>query len=130
VARFASLAPDGIIAPDFEIQADNWPILVQDTPFTGMTKETLGDSIPGSANNIHQAYHRQRAEGRPPFLAVRSAFQKPGFLADVYAQAQADDLAGLIQDDSGATSHPNYTLVDPYTFFALLEIWLISETER
>ena len=123
IARFAKLAPDGIISPDFEI-VEAWPRLVGKTPFTGMTKETLGDSVPGSAENVHVAYRRLLAEDRPPFLAIRSSFQSPKFLADVYAQIQADDVAGEIVGDDGAVLHPNYILVDPYTFFALLEIKL------
>lgn len=123
IARFANLAPHGVISPDFEI-VDTWPRLVENTPFTGMTKETLGDSVPGSAVNIHNAYQRFRAENRPPFLAIRSSFQTPQFLGEVYKAIRQQDQAGEIVTPDGAILHPDYTLVDPYTFFTLLKIHL------
>jgi hypothetical protein len=123
VQRFAKIAPDGIIAPDFEIVVE-WPLLVNDTPYIGMTRETLGDSVEGSAQVAHLAYRQALAEGRPPFLVLRSSFQTPHFLAQVYNQMRTDDVNDRIVVEAGTALHPHYTLVDPYTFFALLKIRL------
>ncbi|MEM7034130.1 MAG: hypothetical protein AAF629_31605, partial [Chloroflexota bacterium] len=123
VNRFTSIAPNGIIAPEFEL-VTHWPILLNETPFTGMARETVGDHIQGSANVIHTVYQRNLAQGRPPFLAIRSSFQQPVFLHHVYNQIRSDDEQGVIIAENGDVLHPNYTLVDPYTFFALLKVWL------
>jgi len=123
VARFARIAPVGVISPDFEIEG-NYPRLVNGTPYTGMTKDTLGDSVPGSAQVLHQAYRQALVEKAPPFIAVRSAFQTPNFLRQVVELAQQQDAAGEIAADDGSVLHPHYTVVDPLTFFALLKIWL------
>jgi len=87
----------------------------------GIPKETLGDSVAGRAQNAHAVYRRYRREGRPPFLVLRSSFQSPQFLVDVFAEMQRQDAAGEVLSDTGAVLHPNYRLLDPYTFFALLE---------
>lgn len=120
--RFTAIAPAGIVSPDFEIEGD-WPRLLDGgTPYTGMVRQTLGDSVAGSAANLHAAYRQTLADGRDPFIVIRSSFQTPAFLADVIATAQAQDAAGEVFSDDGAIIHPRYTLVDPATFFALLKI--------
>jgi hypothetical protein len=123
VERFARITTNGIISPDFEIVID-WPTLFGATPYTGMARETLGDSVELSALKIHDAYKVALTAGQPPFLAFRSSFQTPGFLAQVYDRMQTDDSGGQIRTDAGTVLHPNYKLVDPYTFFALLKIAL------
>ncbi len=129
VARFAKIAPDGIAEPYYEIEG-NWPRLVGSTPYIGIPKETLGDSVADSAQNAHTVYRRNQAEGRPPFLVFRSAFQSPQFLADVFAEMQRQDVAGEVLSETGEVLHPNYRLLDPYTFFALLEQRLRSSRSR
>lgn len=123
VARYAKLAPDGIIAPDFEIEGDA-PRLVNGTPYLGMQNATFGDSVPASAAALHQAYFDTLATGKPPFIAVRSAFQTPSFLKGVINFAQTQDSTGDIIAPDGAVVHPRYTVVDPQTFFALLKVAL------
>jgi hypothetical protein len=130
VERFAGIAPDGIISPDFEIVV-KWPRLVNGAPYTGMEEATLGDSVADSAHNVHTAYRRALAEGRPPFLAFRSSFQRPDFLAQVYARMQADDAGNhILAEDGSVVLHPAYVLVDPHTFFALLKIRLQEATTQ
>ena len=74
---------------------------------------------------VHTAYRRTVIEQqRPPFLVFRSAFQSPTFLWGTRDRIQAQDAAGQILDDTGQVLHPNYTVVDPYTFFALLRRWV------
>jgi hypothetical protein len=123
VARFAQIAPDGIISPDFEIVID-WPTLIDGTPYMGMAEATLGDSVELSAQKVHSAYQEAVAANRPPFLAFRASFQRPDFLAQVYEQMQADDAAGQVRTADGTTLHPNYVLLDPDRFFALLKVAL------
>jgi len=95
VARFAKIAPDGIAEPYYEIEGA-WPRLVGGAPYIGVPKETLGDSVAGSAQNAHAVYRRNQTEGRPPFLVFRSSFQSPKFLAEVFAEMQRQDAAGEI----------------------------------
>ena len=104
----------------------DWPTLIEGTPYTGMAEQTLGDWVEGSAQNVHLAYREALLEDRLPFLALRSSFQKPQFLAQVYTQMQADDAQDRIVGDDGQVLHPNYRLVDPGTFFALLKIALTT----
>jgi hypothetical protein len=124
-ARFAKIAPHGLISPDFEIEGD-WPRLVNGAPYIGMEKETLGDSVVDSARKVHTAYQQLVADDRPPFLVFRTSFQSPEFLAQVYEEMQAQDTTGQVRSEKSEILPPNYTLVDPYTFFALLKIWLNS----
>ncbi len=121
--RFARLTSDGIISPDYETPQDQWPLLVEGTPYTAMIRDTLGDSVPTSAQNIHKAYQDNIFNARPPFIAVRSSFQSPTFLHQVYVEIQANDRDNQITTPIGTPLHPNYMLVDPYTFFSLLRIW-------
>ncbi|MCP4707165.1 MAG: hypothetical protein GY869_00955, partial [Planctomycetes bacterium] len=51
-------------------------------------------------------------------------FQSPTFLWGTRDRIQAHDAEGRILADNGDVLHPNYTVVDPYTFFFLLEKWL------
>jgi hypothetical protein len=90
-----------------------------------MATEVLAGTPDVAATAVHSAYHRVVVEqGRPPFLAFRSSFQSSTFLWGVQDRLQAQDAAGQIQGDNGEVLHPNYTVVDPYTFFFLLERWL------
>ncbi len=123
VARYAKLAPVGVISPDYEIEGD-FPRLVDGVPYTAMARATFGDSVPGSAAALHQLYFDAGTAGKPPFIAVRSAFQTPSFLRDVIAFAQMEDAAGEIISPDGTIAHPHYTVVDPLTFFTLLKVAL------
>jgi hypothetical protein len=121
---FTLLAPVGLITPDFEID-EPWPRLQWGTPLTAVASETLAGTPDVAAEAVHSAYRRVVLEqGRPPFLVFRSAFQSPTFLWGVRDRIQAHDGEGRILSKTGAVLHPNYTVVDPYTFFLLLDRWL------
>ncbi|MBE7470982.1 MAG: hypothetical protein HS114_17740 [Anaerolineales bacterium] len=121
---FTFLAPAGILTPDYEID-EPWPRLQLGTPLSAVATETLAGTPDVAAEAVHQAYRRVVLEqGRPPFLAFRSSFQSATFLWGVRDRLQAQDSAGQILGENGEVLHPNYTVVDPYTFFALLERWL------
>jgi hypothetical protein len=121
---FTFLAPRGILTPDYEID-EPWPRLQLGTPLSAMATETLAGTPDVAAEAIHNAYRRTVLEqGRPPFLAFRSSFQSATFLWGVRDRLQAQEAAGRLLGNSGEVIHPNYTVVDPYTFFALLERWL------
>ena len=108
VSRYAKVAPHGIISPDFEIEGAA-PRLVDDTPYIGIEKETLGDFVPDSASILIRADQNLRDAGKPPFVVLRSAFQKPAFLKAVIENAQSRE-------------ENKYVVLDPETFFALLKI--------
>lgn len=118
---YTFLAPAGLLTPDFEID-EPWPRSQFGTPLTAIASEALAGTPDVAAIAVHTAYRRTVLEQqRPPFLVFRSAFQSPTFLWGTRDRIQAQDAAGEILDDSGQVILPNYTVVDPYTFFALLE---------
>ncbi|MFQ5610507.1 MAG: GxGYxYP domain-containing protein [Anaerolineae bacterium] len=120
---FTFLTPAGILTPDFETD-EPWPRLQRETPLSAMAGATLSGDPGLAAEAIHATYRRNLAEDRPPFLAFRSSFQSVSLLWDVQNRLQADDAAGRVTTEAGQVLHPNYTVVDPYTFFALLKVWL------
>ena len=121
---FTFLTPKGILTPDFEID-EPWPRLQLGTPLSAIATETLAGTPDVAAQAVHSAYRRiVLTEGRPPFLAFRSSFQSATFLWGVRDRLQAQDATEQILGKNGEVLHPNYTVVDPYTFFALLERWL------
>ncbi len=121
---FTLIAPVGLLTPDFETD-EPWPRLQWRTPLSAVATESLAGTPDVAAEAVHNAYRRTvLAEGRPPFLAFRSAFQSPTFLWGVRDRIQAHDAEGRILANDGEVLHPNYTVVDPYTFFFLLERWL------
>lgn len=121
---FTFLTPAGILTPDYEID-EPWPRLQLGTPLSAMATETLAGTPDVAAEAVHSAYRRVVLEqGRPPFLAFRSSFQSATFLWGVRDRLQAQEAAGQVKGNQGETLHPNYTVVDPYTFFFLLERWL------
>jgi hypothetical protein len=127
---FTFLTPKGILTPDFEID-EPWPRLQLGTPLSAVATETLAGTPDVAAAAVHNAYRRiVLTEGRPPFLAFRSSFQSATFLWGVRDRLRAQDAEGLIGGNSGEVLHPNYTVVDPYTFFALLESWLARPPTR
>lgn len=118
---FTFLAPVGILTPDYEID-EPWPRLQLGTPLSAIATEALAGTPDVAAEAVHNAYRRVvLTEGRPPFLAFRSSFQAATFLWGVRDRLEAQDKAGQILGSSGEVLHPNYTVVDPGTFFALLE---------
>jgi len=121
---FTRLAPVGLLTPDYEID-EPWPRLQWDTPLTAIATEALAGTPDVAAVAVHTAYRRTvLTQGRPPFLVFRSAFQSPTFMWGVRDRIQAQDRADQILAEDGQVLHPNYSVVDPYTFFFLLERWL------
>ncbi|MCL4302002.1 MAG: hypothetical protein KJ077_40285 [Anaerolineae bacterium] len=121
---FTFLTPAGILTPDYEID-EPWPRLQLGTPLSAVATETLAGTPDVAAQAVHSAYQRVvREQQRPPFLAFRSSFQSATFLWAVRDRMEAQDEAGQIMASHGEVLHPNYRVVDPYTFFFLLERWL------
>jgi hypothetical protein len=120
---FSLLAPVGLLTPDFETD-EPWPRRHLGVPLTAMQTETLADTPELAAEAIHAAYRRNLARYRPPFLAFRSSFLSATFLWGVRDRLQVHQAEGRITASDGTLLHPNYTVVDPYTFFFLLERWL------
>jgi hypothetical protein len=99
--------------------------LQQNTPLTTLATEALAGTPDVAAEAIHTAYERVvLEEKRPPFLAFRSSFQSSTFLWGTRDRLQAFEAEGHFRDETGAILHPNYTVVDPYTFFFLLKRYL------
>jgi hypothetical protein len=127
---FTFLTPVGILTPDYEID-EPWPRLQLGTPLTAVATDTLAGPPDVAAEAVHNAYRRLVLEqGRPPFLAFRSAFQSATFLWGVRDRMQAQERAEQFLGKNGEVLHPNYTVVDPYTFFALLKRWLEQAPAR
>ncbi|MCB0170733.1 MAG: hypothetical protein KDJ97_09300 [Anaerolineae bacterium] len=124
LSAFTFLAPVGILSPDYQTD-EPWPRLQWDTPIATLPTETLFGNPDIGAEAIHTIYKRTvLTEGRPPFLAVRAAFQSPSLLWGVQEQLQAHQAEERITNDEGDILQPNYTVVDPYTFFFLLKRYL------
>ena len=82
----------------------------------------MADTPDLAAEAIHTVYKRAvLEEGRPPFLALRSAFQSPTFLWGTDRQLQPFEAEGRFTDFEGNPVYPGYIVVDPYTFFFLLQ---------
>jgi hypothetical protein len=121
---FTFLTPAGLLTPDFEVD-EPWPRLQLGTPLSTLASEALAGTPDVAAQAVHNAYRRVVLEqGRPPFLAFRSSFQSATFLWGVRDRLQAQEAAGQLTGLNGEIVQPNYTVVDPYTFFFLLERWL------
>jgi hypothetical protein len=122
---FTLLAPIGILSPDYQTD-EPWPRLQRGTtPVSAIPPEALHGTPDIAAEAIHTVYKRSvLEEGRPPFLVFRSAFQATTFLWGARDRLQAHEAEGQIMGDDGQVLHPNYTVVDPYTFFFLLKRWL------
>lgn len=124
LTAFTFVTPTGILSPDYQTD-EPWPRLHWGTPVSGLPAETLFGTPDIAADAIHTIYKRTVIdEGRPPFLAVRAAFQSTTLFWEVDERLQTHQLEGRIVDDEGNLLQPNYTVVDPYTFFFLLERWL------
>ncbi len=124
---FTLLAPIGILSPDYQTD-EPWPRLQRDTPVSTLPTETLAGTPDVAAEAVHTVYRRTvLEEGRPPFLAFRSSFQSATFLWGTRDRMQAHQDEGRILGNNGEVLQPNYTVVDPYTFFFLLERWLEEE---
>ena len=123
ISAFTYITPKGILSLD--IQTDEpYPRFQNDTPLAAIGIDALGGSPDSSAELIHRIYLKNMSEGRPPFLAFRSTFLSTNFVWHVRERLNVHDAEGRIIDENGEVIHPNYTVVDPYTFFALLERWL------
>jgi hypothetical protein len=117
---FTFLTPVGILTPDYEID-EPWPRRQLGTPLSALATETLAGTPDVAAEAVNSAYRRVvLKQGRPPFLAFRSSFQSANFLWGVRDCLQAQEAAGRITGPDGQVVQPNYTVVDPYTFFFLL----------
>jgi hypothetical protein len=126
---FTLIAPVGLLTLDFETD-EPWPRLQWDTPLSAIASEALAGTPDVAAEAVHHVYRRTVIEeGRAPFLVFRSAFQSPTLLWGARDRIQAHDAAGLILAEDGTVLHPNYTVVDPYTFFFLMRRWLETETQ-
>lgn len=121
LAAYTFLAPVGILSPDYQTD-EPWPRLQWGTPVSALPTETLFDDPDIAADAVDSIYKRAVVdEGRPPFLAVRSAFQPTTLLWEVQNRLE---VGGRIVPHEGEALQPNYTVVDPYTFFFLLKRWL------
>ncbi len=124
IDAYTLLAPQGILVPDFEAD-EPWPRLQWGVPLTTLASEALFGTPEIGAQAVHTVYKRVvLEEGRPPFLAFRSAFQSSSLLWGIREQMQAHQAEGSITDENGQVIHPNYEVVDPYTFFFLVERYL------
>jgi hypothetical protein len=121
---FTFLTPVGILSPDYQTD-EPWPRLQRGTPVSAIPPEALFGTPDIAAEAVHTVYKRTvLTEGRPPFLVFRSAFQSTTFLWGVRDRILAHEAEGRIVADDGRVLQPNYTVVDPYTFFFLLKRWL------
>lgn len=120
IDAFTYITPVGILSID--IQTDEpWPRFQNGVPLSTIPILAFGGTPDSSADLVHQIYRRDVLEGgRPPFLVFRSTFLSTSFLWEVRERLQAHEAEGRVVDNQGNVIQPNYTVVDPYTFFFLL----------
>jgi hypothetical protein len=75
-------------------------------------------------HNSYKVYLSSHSANEPKFLIFRSTSYGPDFLWEVTQRLQADDVGGLVRDENGLVLHPDYQVVDPYTFFYLMRVYL------
>jgi hypothetical protein len=123
---FTWLTPKGILSP--QIQTDEpWPRLQGRTPVSAIPNESLAGTPDVAAQAIHTVYQRTvLREGRPPFIAMRSAFQSPTFLWGTRDRLYTFEAEGRFTDLNGNPIQPNYEVVSPPVFFALLRQYLAT----
>jgi hypothetical protein len=122
---FTWLTPKGIFSP--EIQTDEpWPRLQGRTPVSALpANESLAGTPDVAADAIHTVYQRAvLEEGRPPFIAMRSAFQSPTFLWGTRDRLYTFEAEGRFTDLDGTPIQPGYQVVSPPVFLALLKLYL------
>jgi hypothetical protein len=121
---FTFLTPVGILSPDYQTD-EPWPRLQRSTPLSALPPEALAGTPDLAAEAVHAIYKRTVLdEGRPPFLPIRSSFQSASFLWGTRDRMQAHQADRRILTDDGDVLQPNYTVVDPYSFFFLMKRWL------
>ena len=127
-ALFTRLAGDGVVFDRGSLDG-RWPRLFQGVPLTVHWSIGAGATAneETAAADIHRAYFEYIARngaGGPVFLFFRSTWHGPDFLSKALELARADDAAGRVAGPDGAVYHPDYQIVDPYTFFYLLRLHL------
>ncbi len=130
---YLPLAGDGIAFYYWGLEKD-YPRLFEGVPLTKHWLEAWGmaTSLDWAVDNVHNSYFdhvEKRGAEQPAFLIFRTAWTKPSFLWEVTQRVQEDDRLGMIVGASGTEYHPNYTVVDPYTFFYLMRTHLGGENK-
>jgi hypothetical protein len=121
IDAFAYITPIGMLSIDIQTN-EPWPRFQSGVPLSTIPILAFGGTPDSSAELVHQIYKRDVIEdGRAPFLVFRSTFLSTSFLWEVRERLKAHDIEGHITTEDGHILHPNYTVVDPYTFFALLK---------
>lgn len=126
IDAFSFVTPTGILSID--IQTDEpWPRLQNGVPLSTIPINAFGGTPDSSADLVHQIYRRDVLEKqRLPFIVFRSSFLSSTFLWEVRERLKVHEAEGRVTGLAGEVIRPNYTVVDPYTFFFLLKRQLES----
>ncbi len=123
IDAFTLLTPTGFLSIDLQTD-EPWPRFQSGMPLSAVPLRAFGGTPDSSAELVDQIYNEYLKQGRPPFMVFRSAFLSTTFLWNVRERLQAHDTEERILDSQDEVLHPNYTVVDPYTFFFLMKRWL------
>lgn len=127
LSAFTWVAPTGVLALESETD-EPWPRLQMGTPISALSQESLVGPPEEAARVINDVIYRRMVleEGRPPFIAIRMALQTPELMYQTQQLLTARQAQGVLHDADGTVITPNFTVVDPYTYFFLLETWLLN----
>jgi len=121
---FAYLTPVGMLSIDIQTD-DPWPRWQNGVPLSTIPILAFGGTPDSSAELVHQIYRRDvLKQGRPPFMVFRSTFLSTTFLWEIRERLKAHEAENHVTNNEGQVIHPNYTVIDPYTYFFLLRRWL------
>jgi len=123
IDAFARITPVGFLSLDLQTD-EPWPRYQAGMPLTTIPLRAFGGTPDSSAELVDQIYGEHLAENRPPFMAFRSSFLSTSFHWEIRERLKARNTEGITLNENGQVLYPNYTVVDPYTFFFLLERWL------
>ncbi|MDM8519905.1 GxGYxYP family putative glycoside hydrolase [Anaerolineales bacterium HSG6] len=124
---FSYITPVGMLTIDIQTD-DPWPRYQNGAPLSVIPINAFGGTPDSSAHLVHEIYQRDiLAPNRPPFLVFRSTFLSASFLWEIRERLKVHEDEGIIMTEDGRVLQPNYTVVDPYTFFALLDRQLAED---
>lgn len=132
-ALFVPLAGDGMIFDHMRLEG-HWPRMFQGVPVVarwqvGSGAITNAENAALDIHNSYKVYLSSHSANEPKFLIFRSTSYGPDFLWEVTQRLKADDVGGLVRDENGLVLHPDYQVVDPYTFFYLMRVYLGGHNE-
>ena len=124
-SMFLDMGGDGVSFYPSDLEG-TWPRLERDIPIVAMAIPGLPWTTEEAVPFVHsafQAYRAERGDG-PQFLIGRLTCCTRAEFWDLTRRIKHDGETGQVADETGRPLNPQYEIVDPYTFFYLLKVYL------